>query len=200
MSAIQHPFRPDKAFLEVPANYPFPSTSGAVPPLLLCSHWDPTMIISRILPDQTVAMPLSFRPQTKICLDYVTTAPPEPLPATGQTLFPPGGQIYPPNRYAAAIDQESLLRRQDRPLGTCEKDQYRPSFGGDLYRSAVPINAPPLSSRMIEELAMPKAAIITEPYNCRYEQDRLNLALSSLPFNNSTKTQRYKSYKQSQAF
>ena len=157
-------------------------------------------MLSYILPDQAVSMPLSFRPQTKICMEYVTSAPPEPLPATGNVLFPSGGQIYPPNRYSAAVDQESLLRRQDRPLGTCEKDQYVPSLRGELFRSAVPINAPPPTSRMIEELAMPKAAIITGPYHCREEQDRLNMERSPLAFNNSTKTQRYKNLKQSQAF
>ena len=193
MSATLNPSRPDKDFLEVPANFPFPSTRGVVPPLILCSHWDPTKMLNYILPDQKVAMPLSFRPMTKICTQYVTSAQPEPLPATGNTVFPSGGGMYPPNRYSQAIDQESLLRRQDRPLGISESKQYVPSMQGELYQSRIPLyNQTTRTPAMIDELSMPKVALhIPNSNRCRAAQDRVNMDRAPLLFNNATKNQKY---------
>jgi hypothetical protein len=196
MSATLNPAHPDRDFLEVPANYPFPSTSGKVAPLTLCSHWDPTRMLSYILPDQRVQMPLSFRPLTKVCTEYVTTAAPEPLPATGSTVFPSGSAFYPPDRYMQSIDNESLLRRQDRPLGISEKKQYIPNLQGDLFHSRVflPSSSAP-SSKMIDELSMPKVLLTTGAYHCRAEQDRFNMARAPQVFNNSTKASKYISTK-----
>lgn len=140
------------------------------------------------MPDRQAALPLSFRPMTKICMDYVTSAAPEPLPASGNMVYPPGGQIYPPDRYLAAIDNESLLRRQDRPLGTCEKDQWLPSPRGELFQSSVPMSMTPApTSRMIDELSMPKVLIKPTSNKCRIEQTPRD----RLPFNNATKMQKY---------
>lgn len=192
MSATQYPSNPDRDFLEVPANYPFKSTSGATPPLILCSHWDPTKMLNYILPDQRVAMPLSFRPLTKVCTQYTTTGPVEPLPATGNVVFPSGGSLHPPNRYMAAIDNESLLRRQDRPLGTSERKQYVPDLNGEMFQSRIFLaNASAPSSKMIDELSMPKVAINVGPYKCRAEQDVRNMAANQRLFNNSTKQQKF---------
>ena len=192
MSATQYPAHPDRDFLEAPANYPFKSTSGTVPPLILCSHWDATKMLKYILPDQQIAMPLSFRPMTKICTQYVTTGPVEALPATGNTVFPSGGSLHPPNRYMAAIDNESLLRRQDRPLGISERKQYVPDLNGEMFQSRIFMaNSSAPSSKMIDELSMPKVAISTGPYKCRAEQDVKNMAANERLFNNSTKQQKF---------
>jgi hypothetical protein len=192
MSATQYPAHPDRDFLEVPANYPFKSTSGTVPPLVLCSHWDPTKMLNYILPDQRVAMPLSFRPLTKVCTQYTTTGPVEPLPPTGNTLFPSGGSLHPPNRYMAAIDKESILRRQDRPLGISERKQYVPDLNGEMFQSRIFLaNSSAPSSKMIDELSMPKVALNIGPYKCRAEQDTKNMAANQRMFNNSTKQQKF---------
>jgi len=194
MSATLNPAHPDRDFLEAPANYPFNSTRGVIPPLVLCSHWDPTKMLNYILPDQRIAMPLSFRPLTKVCMQYTTTGPVEPLPPTGNVLLPSGGSLHPPNRYAAAIDNESILRRQDRPLGISEKKQYVPPLNGEMFYSRVFLaNASAPSSKMIDELSMPKVALNTGPYRCRAEQDVKNMAANERLFNNSTKQQKFKS-------
>jgi hypothetical protein len=130
---------------------------------------------------------------TKICTQYVTSAQPEPLPATGNTVFPSGGGMYPPNRYSQAIDQESLLRRQDRPLGISESKQYVPSMQGELYQSRIPLyNQTTRTPAMIDELSMPKVALhIPNSNRCRAAQDRVNMDRAPLLFNNATKNQKY---------
>jgi hypothetical protein len=107
-------------------------------------------------------------------------------------VFPAGGEFYPPTRYSSAIDQESLLRRLDRPLGTCDNSQYEPNPRGDMYRAnqMVPERQQPTTD-MVKELAMPQALLRAGPYDCRVEADRANWARSTSLFNNATKQQRY---------
>jgi hypothetical protein len=140
-----------------------------------------------------VDAPLDPRPYTKVCLQYVTSAEftQAPRPADS-VVFPMGGTVYPFTRYREAINEESLLRRLDRPLGTCERDQYIPPRSGDMYRpnATVPERTRP-NSRFVQELAFPKAAMVGAPYDCRQENDIADLARSPLPFNNATKQQRY---------
>jgi hypothetical protein len=197
-SAIENPSNPSANFLERPQRYPIqnegPAGSAFTPPLKICSHWDPTMVLRHVLPNQQVALPLDFRPYTKVCLDYVTSAPPEAAPAPpNDMVFPSGGEFYPPNRYAQAIDQETLLRRQDRPLGTCEADQYLPNPSGDMFnnRILIPERRDPLNAQFISELSMPRVLLNVGPYDCRSEADAVNVSRSKLLFNNATKQQRY---------
>jgi hypothetical protein len=196
--AVENPFNPTANFLERPQRFPIqnegPAAQDFTPPLKICSHWDPTMVLRHVLPNQQVALPLSFRPYTKVCLEYVTSAEPEAAPAPPNNMvFPSGGEFYPPNRYAQTIDQESLLRRQDRPLGTCEADQYLPNPSGDMFnnRMLIPERRDPLNAQFISELSMPRVLLNVGPYHCRAEADDRNVSRSQLLFNNATKQQRY---------
>jgi hypothetical protein len=192
MRETLYPSNPEKELLENIGSYPFNSVGGAIPPLKVCPHWDPTKMLSHILPDHKIAVPLSFRPLTKICTQYTTTGPVEALPATGDIVFPSGGSLHPPNRYSEAIDNESRLRRQDRPLGISERKQYVPDLNGEMFQSRIFLgksSAP--TSKMIDELSMPKVALNVGPYNCRVQQDIRNIAATPNLFNNSTKMQKY---------
>jgi hypothetical protein len=194
--AVTNPSNPDADYLGQPSKFPLQNEgpSPFAPPLKLSSHWDPTMILRRTLPAQQVPLPLDFRPYTKVCLEYVTSAPPEQAPIPPANLvFPPGGEFYPPSRYSQAIDQESLLRRQDRPLGTCEADQYVPSTGSDMYsyREFIPPRNKSYDTNFINELSMPRVLLHVGPYHCRAEADTQNVGRSRLMFNNATKQQRY---------
>jgi hypothetical protein len=128
-------------------------------------------------------------------MNYTTSGPEEaaPLPPAGM-VFGPGGAFYPPGRYAAAIGDESLLRRLDRPLGTCEGDEFRANERGDMYVPGINVpkyNTP--TSKMVSELAMPRVLVGNSgAYRCRQEADTKNIQRSQLMFNNATKQQRYK--------
>lgn len=163
------------------------------PPVCLRTHWDPTMILRHTLPQQHVALPTDPRPWTRICLQYTTAGTNEPAPLVDTSVvLPSGGQFYPPTRYQESIDNESRLRRLDRPLGTCEAEQYEPNPNGDLFRAKalVPERKQP-DSRFISELEYPQALLRAGPYKCREEADQINLARSPLLFNNATKQERY---------
>jgi len=127
-------------------------------------------------------------------MEYRTTAPEQRAPEVPNDLvFPGGGEVYPPTRYLNNIDDESLLRRLDRPLGTCDPEQYKPNRAGDMYvdRLLVPESKKPLS-RFVEELSMPQALLRGGPYHCRAEADQRNWDRSPRLFNNATKQDRYK--------
>jgi hypothetical protein len=170
-------------------------TKPMFPPVCLKYHWDPTMILARTLPQgPTVPLPLDPRPWTKVCLSYVNSGDsqeqaPTPPPSM---VFPSGGEFYPPNRYSQAIGNESLLRRLDRPLGTCEVNQFEPNPQGNMYISnvLVPDRRVPTSA-MVQEMAMPRVLIRPGAYPCREEADVANLERSQVLFNNATKQQRY---------
>jgi hypothetical protein len=108
-------------------------------------------------------------------------------------VFPSGGEFYPPTRYSSSIDNESLLRRLDRPLGTCDAQQYEPNQRGDMYvpNRLVPDRQYTPSTDMVKELAMPQALLRAGPYDCRLEADMNNWSRSTSLFNNATKQQRY---------
>lgn len=176
--------------------YPITSSTTApfFPPVKLRSHWDPTRIYARTVPTTLVPLPLNFRPYTKVCLEYRTSAPEEKAPDMPSDLvFPNGGEVYPPTRYLNAIDNESLLRRLDRPLGTCDPQQYQPPRTGDMYvdRMLVPMSRKP-PSRFVEEISMPQALLRTGVYHCRGEADQANWDRSPRLFNNATKQDRYR--------
>jgi hypothetical protein len=185
--------RPDPGLR--PASFPFApaDTTNMFPPVCIRSHWDPTQIIQRILPNASVALPLTPRPYTKVCMEYKTTQEFEqaPRPADG-VVFPMGGDQYPPTRFRESIDFESQLRGLDRPLGTCERDEFVPPRSGTLYRanSTVP-DRPQPNSRFIDELAFPKVCMRDGVYDCVADAQKAAWNLSPLPFNNATKQNRY---------
>lgn len=169
-------------------------TTPFFPAVCLSSHWDPTKIYKRSVPESLVPLPLDFRPYTKVCLEYRTSAAGQMAPQIADNVvFPQGGNMYPPDRYLRAVDKESLLKRLDRPLGTCDDKQYLPPENGDMYvdRMLVPRSARP-PSQFVEEISMPKALIRAGTYNCRTKADQRNWDRSTRLFNNSTKQDRYR--------
>lgn len=165
------------------------------PPVCLKYHWDPTAILRRTLPQgPSQDLALDPRPWTKVCLEYVNSgraSEQAPTPPPGM-VFPPGGEFYPPTRYSSSIDSESLLRRLDRPLGTCDKDQYEPKQYGDMYMAnSTVVKTRQPSTEMMSELAMPKVLIRGGPYDCRQEGEAVAWSRSQSLFNNATKQQRY---------
>ena len=177
-------------------SYPIQSstTKPFFPPVQIKCHWDPTKIYARTVPQTLVPLPIDFRPYTKVCLEYRTTAVGQHAPEVADDMvFPGGGEVYPPDRYLRSIDKESLLRRLDRPLGTCDPMQYDPPENSDMYVSNMLVpksNNPP--SRFVEEIAMPQVLLRAGTYHCRSEADQRNWSRSSRLFNNSTKQDRYR--------
>jgi hypothetical protein len=173
--------------------------SDFFPAVCLKSHWDATAILKRTLPAGYVPQPTDPRPWTRICMEYTTAGEQVPAPDVNPTIdMPNGGQFYPPGRYAAAIDDESKLRALDRPLGTCDDKQYKPNMGGDMFdsRILVPEHAVPSDPSKIQELAYPRALLRAGPYECREQNDKYNVSVSSdFMFNNATKQDRYKAMK-----
>ena len=172
------------------------TTTPFFPPVCLKSHWDPTSMLRRIVPQgPSQPLPLDFRPWVKVCMNYTTSGQTElaPNPPAGM-VFGPGGTFYPPGRYAQAIGDESALRRLDRPLGTCDDKQYEPNPNGDMYHPEILVpHYGGTTSKMVSELAMPRVLIRpTGGYNCRSQDDVLNVSRSREMFNNSTKQQRFK--------
>jgi len=172
------------------------TTQPFFPPVCLQYHWDPTAILRRVVPQgPPVPLALDPRPWAKVCLEYVNSGQSSeqaPVPPANM-VFPSGGEFYPPTRYSSAIDNESLLRRLDRPLGTCDAEQYEPNQRGDMYISnqLVPDRVYTPTTEMVKELAMPKALLRAGLYDCRLDADKANWARSTSLFNNATKQQRY---------
>jgi hypothetical protein len=177
------------------SKYPFQNVEGNLfPPVCLKTHWDPTEMLRRILPQQKVGLPQDFRPWVKVCKNYVTSAPmiEAPLPPHNM-VFPMGGEFYPPGRYSNNIDKESVLRTLDHPLDKwCPSTKYIPKEYGDLYvpGSTVP-ERKAISSAFVSELSMPQALLRTDVYTCRSENDSKYFERSGRLFNNPTKQDRY---------
>jgi hypothetical protein len=184
--------------LEQPDSFPFVDASqqnpNLFPPVCIRSHWDAEQIIRRTLPNSApVALPLGPRPWTKVCLEYTTSAEFEEAPRPADHIvFPSGGSVYPPTRYREAIDRESDLKRLDRPLGMCEREQYIPPREGTLYKpnSTLPDRLAP-DTQFIEELSFPKACMRVGDYPCRAEAQAEAWSRSRNIFNNATKQHRY---------
>jgi hypothetical protein len=187
--------KPAHSDAEVPSSVPIQSAQGDMfPPIKLSSHWDPTMILRRTLPDRMVAMPLDFRPWQKVCKTYRTSGPAEVAPMPPKDMvFPQGGEFYPPGRYSAAIDNESVLRTLDHPLDRyCTARQYIVSPNSTMYKAnyTVPKTAPS-SSAMVQELAMPQAVLRENEYYCRAANDAVTWGRSPRLFNNPTKQDKF---------
>ena len=176
------------------STYPFDNVEGNLfPPVCLKTHWDPTKMLRHILPQQKVDLPQDFRPWVKVCKNYVTSGPPiaAPMPPNNM-VFPMGGEFYPPGRYSANIDKESVLKTLDRPLDTwCPSTQYIPKETSNMYvaGSTVPNRSP--VSPFVSELSMPQALLRTDIYTCRSENDTKYFDRSARLFNNPTKQDRY---------
>lgn len=166
------------------------------PAVALKTHWDPTMILKRTLPDGYVAQSTDPRPWTRICMEYTTAGEQDTAPEVNPSIvMPMGGQFYPASKYMEAIDNESKLHWLDRPLGTCEGNQWQPNERGDMFNSRllVPDRKGAIDPTKIEELAYPKALLRSGPYDCRAENDAIAVQASSdFMFNNATKQNRYK--------
>ena len=182
---------------ERPQQFPF-GTAGTAnslfPPVCLTSHWDPTQMLTHILPNQHVDLPLDFRPYVKVCKDYVTSAPATmaPLPPKDM-VFPMGGEFYPPGRYSENINNESKLFYLDRRLDRwCQTKEFVPKTSSDMYvpnTTVVRTHRP--TSAFVQELAMPQSVLREDAYNCRTENDIGNWNRSPRLFNNPTKQDRY---------
>jgi hypothetical protein len=176
-------------------NYPFETVEGNLfTPVCLRTHWDPTEMLRHIIPQQKVDLPQDFRPWVKVCKNYVTSAPAIPAPMPPKNMvFPPGGEFYPPGRYSANIDKESVLRTLNHPLDKwCPTTKYIPREDSDMYvaGSTVP-DRKKGSSAFVDELAMPQALLRTDIYTCRSENDTKYFDRSPRLFNNPTKQDRY---------
>ena len=160
------------------------------------THWDPTAILRKTLPEGYVPQSLDPRPWTRICMEYTTAGEDGPAPNINPSIvMPQGGQFYPISRYMQAIDDESKLRTLDRPLGTCERDQWGPTAESDMYNSRilVPERSAVNDPTKIQELAYPRALLRSGPYDCRDANDKLaTMNDSDFVFNNATKQNRYK--------
>ena len=175
--------------------YPFPTVKGNLfPPVCLTSHWDPTKMLRHILPTRHVTLPEDFRPLVKVCMEYKTSAPTReaPLPPSDM-VFPMGGGVYPPGRYSAAIDQESVLRTLDQRLDrACVTSQYIPSEGSNMYvaGSTLP-DRKAITNQFVAELSMPQALLRNDGMTCRSANDTAYFERSGRLFHNPTKQDRY---------
>jgi hypothetical protein len=168
-------------------------------------HWDPTMIFRYSVPGgmgtNSLALPMDPRPWAKICLQYVNSSPAEPAPPVPSSMVIPGAsEFYPPNRYSEAINNESLLRRLDRPLnedllpgrGSCFPEQYVLPATSDAYQqySLLPPQIPP-KSEMARRLADPPVLERDGQYKC--SEEAMVCALKGAPrfFNNFTSLSKY---------
>ena len=185
--------------LETPSqsvsSFPFASVEGNLfTPVCLRTHWDPTEMLRHIIPQQKVGLPEDFRPWVKVCKNYVTSGPtiPAPMPPTNM-VFPPGGEFYPPGRYSANIDVESVLRTLDHPLDKwCPSTKYIPRQTSNMYIPGTTVpDRKPMSDAFVSELAMPQALLRTDIYTCRSENDTKYFDRSPRLFNNPTKQDRY---------
>lgn len=159
------------------SSYPFDAarTSPMFPPVCLKSHWDPTAMLKRVIPEDSqvgqATLPLSFRPNTRICMEYVNAGDSVVLPKAPVV----GPQVYPVNQYMNAIDRESALRRLDRPLGPETRPNYVPPTDSDMYtykKISLPRRLPDI--RNVSEMEVPSVLLRdgAPAYNCREVADR----------------------------
>ena len=162
------------------------------PPVCLQTHWDPTLILRRTLPTTNVPLPMDPRPWTRICMEYTTAGANEAAPPIpSDVALPSGGQFYPPSRYLDAVDNESLLRRLDRHLGTPEIKEYVPSVRSNMFNAQGLLPPRTANASFISELSVPQATLRAGAYPCREEADAINMERSKKLFNNATNQDKY---------
>lgn len=186
---------------------PFPiGDDGTLDPKLTkyCAprHWDPTMIYRRSVPDGTHdPLALDPRPWTKVCLQYVNSGPATPAPCPSpQRVITGAGEFYPNCRYTEAINNESRLRRLDRPLnedllpgpGSCFPAQYVLPANSDALQQYVLLPPQrPSPSKMTRELQDPAVLERDGQYKCSEEAMVCNLKGSNRFFNNCTRQAKF---------
>ena len=168
-------------------------------------HWDPTMIFRYSVPGgdgtSSLSLPMDPRPWAKICMQYVNSGPAMPAPPVPPSMVIPGaGEFYPPGRYAEAINNETLLRRLDRPLnedllpgpGSCFPEQYVLPATSDAYQqySLLPPQSQP-RSKMARALADPPVLERNGQYRCSEEAMVCDLMGAPRFFNNFTSLAKY---------
>ena len=188
-----------------PAKFPISNDKTLDPKLShYCApkHWDPTMVYRYTIPEiyGVQSLPMDPRPWTKICLEYVNSSPPEYAPSPPSDMVITGaGEHRPPLRYLEAIDNESQLRRLDRPLnndlitkGSCKSKQYVLPQNSDAFQQYIllPPQNPPQSA-MARELADPSVLERDGQYKCSEEAMVCSLRGAPRLFLNPTKQNRY---------
>jgi len=191
-----------------PAKFPIGNDKTLDPITRYCAppHWDPTMIFRRSVPGgmgtgTAMPLPMDPRPWAKICLQYVNSGPAEPAPPVPASMVIPGaGEFYPPGRYQEAINNESLLRRLDRPLNEdllpgkkgCFPEQYTMPATSDALQQYVllPPQMKP-SSPMVRRLQDPPVLERMGQYKCSEEAMVCDLKGSPRFFNNCTRQSKY---------
>jgi len=127
-------------------------------------------------------------------MEYKTSAPTReaPLPPADM-VFPMGGGVYPPGRYSAAIDQESVLRTLDQRLDrACVTSQYIPSVKSNLYNAGSTLpDRKAITNQFVAELSMPQALLRNDGLTCRSANDTAYFERSGRLFHNPTKQDRY---------
>jgi hypothetical protein len=189
-----------------PAMYPIHNETTLDPVLTkYCApkHWDPTMVYRYTVPQgPSQALPMDPRPWAKICLNYVNSGAAEQAPSIPASMVVTGaGEFYPPNRYMDAIDNESALRRLDRPLNrdlppgndSCFPQQYVLPPTSDAYQQYIllPPQRPPMS-KMVQELEIPKVIEKIHQYSCSEKAMMCDMSAAPRFFNNHTRLQKYK--------
>jgi len=165
-------------------------------------HWDPTRIYYYTVPDgPPQALPMDPRPWTKVCLQYINSGPATAAPSVPNSLVVTGaGEFYPPGRYAEAIDNESRLRRLDRPLNedllpgrfSCFPKQYVLPDSSDALQQYVLLPPQVLpASKMVREMESPSVIRNITQYKCSEEAMVCDLKATPKVFNNFTSLQKY---------
>ena len=193
-----------------PAQFPIQDDKTLDPKLTrYCAprHWDPTMIFARSVPggmgtaSHSLPLPMDPRPWAKICLQYVNSGPAEAAPPVPPTMVIPGAsEFYPPSRYSEAINNESLLRRLNRPLNedllpgpkSCFPQQYVLPATSDAFQqySMLPPQTAP-RSQIARNLADPPVLQNLGQYKCSEEAMVCGLKGAPRFFNNVTSMSKY---------
>jgi hypothetical protein len=164
-------------------------------------HWDANAIFRHTVPQtNSIPLPITPRPYTKINLEYRTSAPFEEAPSVPQNfVFTGASDKYPSNRYLQNIDYESALERLDRPLNrdpvpsSCPGvPYYLPSDNGTMFSQRSIIDEPrrPIDSTM-EELEVPKAIRNISEYDCHRKELMCDVAANTKVWFNVTRMQKY---------
>lgn len=164
----------------------------AFPPICMTTHWDPTQITNRVLPEFQASMALDPRPSTRVCHKYSL----EEL-ANNESLkeqhpvYPPGGAAgkgFPYDKYSANIEKEADVLRLNRPLTKCSERRYIPE-GGHAPSYVGERNVPGANFENSTTLS-PQLSQITFQAGCRNKDDAESWNRSSRLFFNPTRYDR----------
>jgi hypothetical protein len=186
--------------------------NDAFPPVCLRSHWDPTALVSHVLPNLPTKpqLPLDPRQSVKICYRYYNTSLGDPktiyqddtileIPLalrgnqwhqqTSQSdVFPPGGAArlgFSYNNYVKSIDDESKLKLLNLPESKCATKKYIPS--GNIPPRNISDNVVPGGRN---DTLSPHATFVNNKAGCREADDQKAWNRSNRLFFNTTKYDR----------